>query len=858
MHMSRISRTIWVITLLTVTFPSLAQFQGMYWKTVGPKAQGGRVEALDVPLLEPKTIYAGYGSGSLWKSTNRGTTWELIFRQEGTFAIGDVASAPSDPRTVWVGTGENLLARSSYAGKGVFKSTDGGTRWRFMGLEDSHHIGRIVIHPSNPDVLYVAALGHQFSFNEERGLFKTADGGVSWEKVLYINEKTGINDVIIDPLQPDMLIASAWEHDRKAWNNVEGGPGSGLYKTTDAGRSWNKLGKGLPRGEIGRIGLEISLADPRVIYAIVDNQNPGERIQGRSRPVGGELYRSDDQGESWRKVNDKPVPGTGYSFCDVRLDPQNPDRVYLALNYLMESSDGGRNFSRVDGTVIHQYPHNTRSLHLDAHEFWVDPADGSHWILGNDGGVYQTFDSGKSWLHHNGMPVAEFYAISVDDSIPYNIYGGTQDNAALYGPAREVEDEVADGWETIWIDLWGGGDSYYTFPDPTEYGAVYFEQQFGDLQRKNLLTGVNKHIKPRPAEGEEIRCSFVTPFLISRHDPYTLYFGANRLYRSINRGENWEAVSPELSTREALDIQGDVPYATITTIAESPFEEGLIYAGTDDGTVHRRLESGNWRRIDEALPDKWVSRVLASRFDKSTVYVTLTGFREDDFTPYVYRSDDFGVTWISLSAGLPQSSVNVILEDPRDPGILYAGCEPGVFVTVDGGKSWHSLQANMPDAAVHDLAIQERELELVAGTHGLSCFVLDISPIPAIRRSGVLRLLPSKPAILPKPREYGGDWILETRRKAIISIFVPGNRSAESTLPTTVTISTLDNEVVKTLEFEAVPGLNQVIWDLEISRGSESRTTSWRGVGMVPAGVYLITVTQGNEAAEGEILVIGG
>ena len=712
-------------------------FKDLEWRMVGPEFCGGRIETIACHPDEPFTIYVGAGSGNLWKTVNNGTTWEPIFENESTFAIGCVTIAPSDPNIVWVGTGEVLMARSSYAGTGVFKSMDAGKTWRNMGLHDSHHVPRIVIDPKNPDVVYAAALGHNYGYNEERGVYKTTDGGKSWDKVLYISEKTGIVEIVMDPSDNKTLYAAAWERDRKAWNNVIRGEGSGLYKTTDAGQTWKRLTEGLPVGEyVGRFGLAVAPSDPNVVYALLDNHEPPP--EGTRRRRRGGVYRSDDKGETWRKMHVDGVPtAIGYDFCLLRVSPDDQDEIFVLGNKLLHSTDGGKTYEEAGETIIHVLSHDIRVNHLDMHAMWIDPKNPDRLILGNDGGLYISYDRGGTWLHLNNFPIGEFYAVWVDMDEPYNIYGGTQDNAALYGPStHNVEDRltkygVEDPWKHVYLDRWGGGDSYFTYRDPVDFDIIYYEHQFGVLRRKNMMTEETEDIMPRAGEGEpRLRYNWMTPYFISHYDPATLYYAAHKVFKSTDRGDNWACISPDLTTNPGPEKRGNVPYGTISMLSESPLQQGLIYAGTDDGNVQVTKDDGkNWTLVKSGLPPKWVSRVIASQHELGTVYVALTGYREDDFEKHVYMSTDFGKTWTSIAGNLPSEGINVIREDPRDKNILYIGTELGVYVTLDMGRTWHSLCNNLPTTPVHDLVIHPREFELVIATHGRSCFVLDVKPI---------------------------------------------------------------------------------------------------------------------------------
>jgi len=696
-------------------------FRDLKWRAVGPKFQGGRIESIACPAGYTSTIYVGVGSGNVWKTVNNGTTWEAIFEHESTFTIGDIEVSKSNPEVVWVGTGENLMARSSFAGTGVFKSIDGGKTWQDMGLHDTHHIGRVVIHPDDPDIVYVAAIGHQYSFNEERGLFKTTDGGETWDKILYTSDEVGVVDVAMDPSDNQILYASTWRANRKAWNFVGRGEECGIYKTTDGGETWKRLTDGFPVGErVGRIGLDISPSNPNVVYAIIANQR--------------DVYRSDDKGLSWKKVNEKRVRS---AFGDIKISPDDENEIYVLGTRLLHSRDGGKTFSEVSEKVVHLYHHGHTGLHLDHHDLWIDPLNADRLLLGTDGGFYISYDRSETWLHINNLPIAEFYAISADMASPYNIYGGTQDDAALFGPSTyDLEKGGEDPWKHVYIDPWGGGDSYFTLVDPTDPDTIYYEQQFGSLKRKNMKDGSTKYIKPRAKKGEpRLRCNWMTPFIISHHNPITLYYGANKLFKSINRGDSWTCISGDLTTNPGPERRGNVPYGTITSISESALKPGLIYVGTDDGNVQVTRNDGfSWAKINTGLDDKWVSRVVASQHELGTVYVCLTGYREDDFEKYLYMSTDYGKTWRSIAGNLPCESINVIREDHRDKDILYVGTDLGIYASLDRGKKWYSLCSNLPTCAVHDIAVHPRENELAIGTHGRSAFVLDVEPIQSIER----------------------------------------------------------------------------------------------------------------------------
>ncbi len=845
---------------LHVKLKEESPFKNLRWRRVGPMFQGGRVESISCPAGNSSTIYVGVGSGNIWKTVNNGITWKPIFENESTFAIGDIDVSRSNPDIVWVGTGENLMARSSFAGTGVYKSEDGGETWKNMGLHDSHHIGRIVIDPKNSDIVYVAALGHQYTFNEERGLFKTTDGGKTWHKSLDISEKVGVVDVVMDPSDSSTLYAAAWERDRKAWDNVVCGEGSGIYKTTDAGRSWKRLSGGFPEGKyIGRIGLDVSVTDPNIVYAVLDNQTllPPKKKGGRQSRIGGEVYRSNNKGRTWKKVNESDViAGVNYSFGDIRVSPDDENMIYVLGVNLTVSKDGGKTYTRLGGTVVHLYHHSTRALHLDHHDLWIDPINPDRLLLGNDGGFFMSWDRGKTWLHINNLPIAEFYAISVDMAVPYSIYGGTQDDSALYGPSdQEQEDGIEDPWKHVWIDLWGGGDSYFTLVDQTDPTIIYYEQQFGYFRRKDMKTGQSKHIQPRAKKGEPpLRYNWMTPFVISHHNPFTLYYGANKLFKSVNRGDDWTCISPDLSTHPGPERQGNVPYGALTAISESPLLPGLIYVGTDDGNVHVTRDDGKtWTLINKGLPAKWVSRVVASSHELGTVYVSLTGYREDDFETYLYRSTDFGQTWNLIKGNLPSESVNVIREDPHHENILYAGTDQGgVYVSLDSGKEWHSLCCDLPTTPVHDIAVHPRDGELVIGTHGRSAFVLDIAPIQELNEdisNKDAHLFEIRPAVLPRSRDYGGDWAWETRRSAVIHYFL------KETCPVDISILDDTGKLIKKIAGTNDSGINRAVWDLSPETKQTAQGVFRRGTPLVSSGIFTVVIQAGESRLEGKIQV---
>jgi photosystem II stability/assembly factor-like uncharacterized protein len=687
-----------------------------------------------VPLQDINTIYAATGSGGLWKSVNAGISWDPIFDDQSVISIGDVQVAPSDPNIVWVGTGEANNSRSTYWGDGVYKSTDAGETWTNMGLPESHHVGGILIHPANPDIVYVAALGHLYSENSERGLYKTTNGGRSWNKVLGIRDHgkdMGVVDVVMDPRDPDVLYAATYDKVRRPWTFNEGGPGSRIYKTTDGGRNWTILENGLPGGMLGRIGLSIAASQPNTIYATIEDTNSDgvpederyqELLEGRPprvRPNMDGVWRSDDAGMSWRRTSPDSIHvggGPPYYYGKIIVDPNDVDHVYVLSARMYETTDGGREWGR---------PFNFGG---DNHVLWINPADSRHMLLGYDHGMGVTYDGGENWLHPDNIPLAQFYAIGLDMDFPYNVYGGLQDNGSQKGPStkRGGGPIVFEDWERV-----GGGDGMYNVIDPNDSRWLYNESQFGPLSRLDQATGERRSI--RYTGTPDLRWNWNAPILISPHDSKVIYHAANVLLKSTYRGENWEVISPDLTTADSAKIvgTGNIQYSTITTIDESPIIPGVLWVGTDDGNVQVSRDGGaNWDKLNDRIrgnPEYWVSRVEASNHFPGTAYVSYTGYRRDDFRPFVYKTTDYGENWTSIAANLPDEPINVIREDHRNPNLLFVGTELAVYVSIDGGDNWHKMKGDMPTQPVHDLQIHPRENDLVVGTHGRGIFITDIT-----------------------------------------------------------------------------------------------------------------------------------
>jgi len=775
------------------------------FRNIGPSIMSGRVVDLEVNSDDPTEFYVAYATGGLWHTTNNGLSFTPIFDSVDVLFIGDIA-VNWRTRTIWVGTGEVNSSRSSYAGIGMYKSTDNGKNWQYLGLPESHHIGEIQLHPTDDNTAWVAVLGHLYSPNSERGVFKTTDGGASWKHTLYIDNNTGAVDLDINPQNPNEVYAALWYRTRRAWNFEESGRTSGIYKSTDGGNTWSlvtKQGSGFPTGDfVGRIGLAVYPKNPQIVYAIVDNQKPKpdtakkdtlvyalaelknltkeqfaqleerklDTLLYRNRmtprysaktvkeliatgqlqstalydylfmntgfegtPVGAEVYRSDNGGQTWRKTNEKEIPINftyGYYFSTIYVSPYNPDKVF-ALGFTSQvSTDGGKTWKSMDKP----------NVHVDHHALWINPKRDSHLINGNDGGLNITYDDGGSWFKANSPSVGQFYTVAVDNARPYNVYGGLQDNGVWWGPSNNKESVDWHESGDYPFKRIMGGDGMQVQVDTTDNITTYAGFQFGNYSRLNRMNprGTAKRITPRHQLGEKpLRFNWQTPILLSSHQPHVLYFGSNKMHRSFNRGDTMITLSGDL-TRGGRE--GDVPYGTITSISESPRRFGLIYIGTDDGNIHVSRDAGYTWTLVNNKPQRasdaplaiglWVSRIIASQYKDGRVYVSLNGYRFDDFTPYLFVSEDFGGTWMPIGKDLPAEPINVVREDPKKENILYVGTDGGLYVSFDRGKSFMMWNGGLPKSIpVHDIAIQTRENEIVLGTHGRSIYIAKLDEV---------------------------------------------------------------------------------------------------------------------------------
>ena len=906
------------------------------FRNVGPTIMSGRVADLDVSPSDPTHFYVAYASGGLWKTVNNGHSFEPLFDDQMVMTIGDIA-VDWARNTIWVGTGEVNSSRSSYSGTGIFKSTNGGKTWTHLGLGESHHIGRIILHPTDPNTAWVAALGHLYSPNKERGIYKTTDGGKSWKQVLFVNENTGGVDLIMEPNNAKVLYAAMWERERRAWNFVEGGKGTGIYKSTDGGNTWTlqtDAKSGFPNDDkAGRIGLTINkMGSKTTLYAAIDNYNlrpkeePDPNVVTRDmlrnmskedflklpkyqvadylqsngfpreynadkiigmvkkdeiKPVelveyvedansillsstvkGLEIYKSTDNGKSWKKTHDEPLDAYssyGYYFGMVHVSPSNPNKVYTYGVPIMRSDDGGKKWEMINGDNVHS----------DHHALWVNPKREGHLINGNDGGVNISYDDGKTWIKCNTPAVGQFYSVMVDNARPYNVYGGLQDNGVWMGPSTY---RAGTGWhdsgEYPYKSI-GGGDGMMVMVDTRDNATVYAGSQFGNYFRLNTKSGERQRITPRHKLGERpLRWNWETPIWLSQHNQDILYMGSNKLHRSFNQGTDFSEISGDLTNGGR---KGDVAFGTLTTVHESPLRFGLIYVGSDDGLVHVTSDGGNtWNNITNGLPkDMWVSQVWASAHDEGTVYVSLNGYRWDHFEPYVYMSTDYGKNWTKIGTDLPLEPVNVVKEDPSNADILYVGTDHGLYVSLDKGKSFMQWSKGMPATPVHDLVVQERDKDLVVGTHGRSIYVGSIKELQQLTDE-----LMAKPLVVfevEKQRynsRWGGTFFgREFKPEVQIPLYVNSDGKA------TFTVAAEDGTVMQTFEADLKKGLNYPTYDLSFdeklldaynAKLNEKRKADERPVNIkkaddgkcyLYAGTFKVTVEKGGESKEFKLVI---
>ena len=795
-----------------ITSEELAAFTPRH---VGPAVTGGRIHDVEALPYDPSTIYVASASGGLWKSVNRGITWTNLWEHMPVSTFGDLAIAPSDPDILYAGTGEQQNRQSTSWGNGVYRSDDAGASWRHLGLEETHHTGRVQVHPTDPDIVYVGALGNLWRSSPERGVYRSRDGGRSWDKVLYVDEHTGAIDLVIDPSNPDVLYAAMYQRQRRTWGFNGGGSGSGLYKTTDGGDSWRELTNGLPAGDKGRIGIAIAQTSPQILNVLVQHTTES----------GG--YRSEDGGESWEKVSDQNIRPMYYSH--VFIDPTDEDRVYTLATSSHRSEDGGRTF-----TEIAERPTYDVGVHADHHTMWINPADPDHFYLAGDAGLHETYDRGVTFRRVHNIPIGQFYGITVDNRDPYWIYGGMQDNHSWMGPS------ATRSWEGIVDDEWrqsGFGDGMYQQADP-DGRTMYINAQNGSWTRFDNRTGDMMSLRLPAPDGEEpYRWDWVSPSLISRHDPSTVYLGGNRLFISRDRGDSFTRTADltRQQDRDTLMIMGvrgaDITlsrndgtssFGEIVTISESPLDPAVLWVGTDDGNVQVSQDGArSWSEVSggaPGLPDgTYVSRVLASAEAPGTAYVTFDAHRDGDFRPYVYRAEEYGVRWTALHDDLPSGSINVIVEHPDNAQVLFIGTEHHVFASTDRGESWARFP-NLPTTAYDDMVIHPREKDLVLGTHGRSIIIIDdVGPLGdygAAVADAAAFFEPGSGTIM----NYWKDTSYRAQAVFMGENPVDGTavtyRLGPGSGPATLTVRNGAGEVVRVMGVPSGPGLHRVNWDL--------------------------------------------
>lgn len=851
-----------------------AAIEGLSWRSIGPAEMGGRTTDIAAIPGDPLTVYFGTATGGAWKTADGGITWESIFESGGTNSVGALALAPSDANVLYLGSGEGNPRNSTSIGDGVYRSTDAGSSWTHVGLGDTERVSRIRIHPQDPDVVYVGAMGHLWGPNEERGVFRSTDGGVSWERVLYIDENTGVADLAMDPSNPRVLYAAMWDFRRRPWTFRSGGPGSGLYRSMDGGDSWERLNdpdvaEGLPRGELGRMGIAVAESKPGVVYAIIESEEDGV------------LWMSEDRGDSWSVVSSSgQIGGRPFYYHDIRVDPSDENTLYALAGGLSKSIDGGRSWRRI-----------ASNMHGDHHALWIDPENPDRLINGNDGGFHASPDGGETWQFWNTVPLAQFYQIAADMRSPYTVCGGLQDNDAWCGPSstRNVTGPLLNYWH----EIIGPGDGTYVQFDPRNPDLIFANTQGGSFFRVDLSTGEARSISPHPvptgglpAGVHEYRFNWNAPVYLSPNDPDVVYAGGNVLFRSGNAGQTWEVISPDLSRADPdrLGLSGGLTpdnttaeyHATIYTISESPLESGVIWVGTDDGNVQlTRDGGGSWSELSSRIPGlpdgAWVSRLEASKHARGTAYASFDRHREDDMSPHVYMTDDYGESWTNLGEGLPTPGyVHVVREDPRVPGMLYVGTETGIWFSHEpagGERVWASLRNDLPPVPVRDLLIHPRDNDLVIGTHGRGIWIMDdvapLQELPAALAGGGVHLFTARPAVrfeaaIRRFRFDLADGVFVGENPpygAVLTYMLPDgaddDANEEDDSGSGLTILDAAGDTVRVLEIDTDPGMHRIAWDLRHERFDDTEDGYRFGAAGPRAlpGTYTARLTAGGAAA---------
>jgi len=827
------------------------------WRSIGPANMGGRVSDVTFDPSNPKTFFVAFATGGIWETTDMGSSFKPIFDHYSTASIGSVSIVDSKStkksnaaqQTVWVGTGEGNGRNSSSWGDGVYRSTNGGKSFEHVGLEDSRDIPRIAADPTNPDICYAAALGHLWGPNKMRGVYKTTDGGKSWKPVLQIDDKTGAVDVILDPKNPRTIYAAMYQRLRTAWSMTSGGPEGGIYKSTDAGDHWSKLTNGLP-SQTGRIGLDVSQSNPNIVMALVESDTGGSStaLEDDRSKVGG-VFRSEDGGNHW--VRTSVIDPRAFYFSKIRINPKNPQQIYVVGWDVTRSDDGGHTFT----------PGFSRGLHSDWHAMAIDPTDPEHIIAGCDGGLFQTIDAAKDWDCLNLMAEGEFYDIGTDTSTPFNIVGGLQDNGSWMGPsATRYYGRGGSGIaESDWHPV-GGGDGFHAGFDPQDSNIVYTESQGGSIGRINLTTGEYRNIQPVQKEGQpNFRFNWNAPFVVSVHEPGTVYLGGNEVFKLSQQGNEWQAISPDLTTMDPMRMtaagSSAEAYCTIVALSESPTKQGLIWSGSDDGLIQVTTnDGGRWQNVTPKLVDgNYVAMIEASHIDSNRAYAAIDAHRADNYDPMVLETDDLGKTWTNISGNLPKgASVRCITDDLRNPNVLYVGTETGIYMTVDRGKNWVNFNNDkLPVVSVQDILIEPKTYDMVIATHGRSIWILDdVSAVagltPEIVKSN-LHVFEPNDAKPIQPLDDGGpegarSYSGENPKLGAYFDYWLGKGGE-----TQVVITNSKGDVVNTLQAPGNVGLNRLYWDMHPDRNLQMPNRGQEaGEVYVTPGVYTVTFTRGN------------
>ncbi len=841
--------------------PSL--LSGLKARSIGPAAMSGRITSIDGWARDPSFILVGTASGGVWRSDNSGLNWRSVFDDQPVHSIGSVKIHPDHPDVLWVGSGEGNPRNSSSGGNGIYKSIDGGRAWKHMGLERTERIHRVLLDPKNPDTVYAAALGRMWGENSERGVYRSTDGGATWDRVLYIDERTGCADLIMDPRNPKKMIAAMWDYRRWPWSFRSGGPGSGLYITYDGGKNWRRLEAGLPSGPLGRMGLAVAPSDPKIVYAYVEATEENA------------LYRSEDGGESWRKVSQGDNVGNRpFYYADLRVDPQDPNRVYSLWSLVSVSKDGGKNFE-----VLVNW-----NVHPDHHAMWINPNDPKHIIDGNDGGLAITRDHGQTWRFVRNLPLAQFYHVRVDNDVPYNVYGGLQDNGSWRGPSSVWEGGGIRNhhWQEVAF-----GDGFDTVPDPRDSKRGYAMSQGGALMRWDLRTGVRKNIQPTGPVGTRLRFNWNAAIAMHPKNPDTIYFGSQFVHRSRDAGESWEIISEDLTTNDpewqrqresgglTLDVTDAENYTSLVSLAVSPLDTKVIWTGSDDGRLHVSQDDGkSWTSVERNVPEvprnSWIPHIHPSSHNSGTAFVVFDDHRRSNWTPYMFRTSDFGRSWERLSIEGVRGYALSIVQDPEDPKLLFLGTELGLYVSVTGGSSWFQFSHGVPTSSVMDLALQEREADLVVATHGRGVFIVDdIRPLRGLNATVLAAPLTffepptaqqywrgqPRSSRFPASGEFNGT---NRRYGALLSFATNGEVKGK----VAVTVADADGEVIRTFEVPAQKGLNRVRWDLRRDGNRRPSLTPPApdaprpgGADALP-GVYSVTLKLGEHTATREVTVL--